>query len=457
MTSALDALARFDGTITRLGHRPEPGRLAAGGRRRAQPRRRAATATARCCSIRAPSRAGNVSRVGLCRGDRATATTCASSGSGFALEPQAPYEMRTAPGGMGCEDPRVTFVPVLDRYVMAYTAFGPDGPRIAVALSQDGYRWERLGLVRFAAGLHQGDDKDGVFFPEPVISPAGVRSLALYHRPMLRLSTLDGRGAIPTLLDLPPHERECDAHRVRPARTGAARRPRLLDVRESALVLAPDAPWCRIKTGAGTPPVRIAEGWFSIFHGVDAREIGDGKYAMQYSAGFVVHDAERPHIVRYRSQTPVMVPEGADETHGIVEQRRVPDRDRATLGERAYEFYLRHGRRAHRPRAPAARAAVRRRGGTRRIVQRAMVRYYVDRDGDRRRVRQRRVRAPARVARLEAARATRRARRRAAHGNANAGFVATPRAVFIGQGAVGAQRAARLLRAAVVEGRAVAR
>ena len=56
--------------------------------------------------------------------------------------------------------------------------------------------------------MNQGDDKDGVFFPEPVLSPSGVRSIAFYHRPMLRLSTIDGRGAIPTLLDLPPEERE---------------------------------------------------------------------------------------------------------------------------------------------------------------------------------------------------------------------------------------------------------
>ena len=56
---------------------------------------------------------------------------------GFALEPEAPYEMRTTPGGMGCEDPRVTYIPILRRYVMAYTAFGPQGPRIAVALSSD--------------------------------------------------------------------------------------------------------------------------------------------------------------------------------------------------------------------------------------------------------------------------------------------------------------------------------
>ncbi|HEV2739674.1 MAG TPA: hypothetical protein VGU66_13940, partial [Candidatus Elarobacter sp.] len=271
MTS-LDALARFEGTITRLGVVLSPddseaeveGVLNPGG------------ATARdgtwLLYPRAVAR-GNVSRVELCDSVRA-GDDVRFERRGFALEPQAAYEMRTAPGGMGCEDPRVTFVAALDRYVMAYTAFGPDGPRIAVALSQDGRVWERLGLVRFAPGLHQGDDKDGVFFPEPVVSPAGVRSLALYHRPMLRLSLMDGKGAVPTLLDLPPHERESTRIAYVPLEPVLGDIRALLEVRESALVLEPDAPWCRIKTGAGTPPVRIAEGWFSIFHGVDAREVG---------------------------------------------------------------------------------------------------------------------------------------------------------------------------------------
>jgi beta-1,2-mannobiose phosphorylase / 1,2-beta-oligomannan phosphorylase len=336
MTPLVDALARFDGTITRLGIVLSPD----GSLPEAEGVLNPASATARDGTLLLYPRAvaaGNVSRVGLCRGVR-SADDLRFERLGFALEPQAPYELRTAPGGMGCEDPRVTFIPFLDRYVMAYTAFGPDGPRIAVALSQDGHRWERLGLVRFAPNLHQGDDKDGVFFPEPVISPSGVRSIALYHRPMLRLSTMDGRGAIPTLLDLSPAERECTRIAYVPLEPVLRDVKNLLDVRESALVLPPDAPWCRIKTGAGTPPVRVAEGWFSIFHGVNAREIGDGKYAMQYSAGFVVHDAERPHIVRYRSQNPVMVPEGADETHGIVSNVVFPTAI-DVRGERTYEFF----------------------------------------------------------------------------------------------------------------------
>jgi beta-1,2-mannobiose phosphorylase / 1,2-beta-oligomannan phosphorylase len=335
MTS-VDELARFEGTITRLGVVLSPDGSAAEVEGVLNPGGAAARDGRWLLYPRAVAR-GNVSRVELCEGLR-SGDGIRFERRGFALEPHAAYEMRTAPGGMGCEDPRVTFVPVLDRYVMAYTAFGPDGPRIAVALSQDGLRWERLGLVRFAPGLHQGDDKDGVFFPEPVLSPGNVRSLAFYHRPMLRLSLLNGRAAVPTLLDLPPHERESTRIAYVPLEPVLADVRALLDVRESAVVLEPDAPWCRIKTGAGTPPVRIAEGWFSIFHGVDAREVAENKYAMCYSAGFVVHDAQRPHVVRYRSQTAVMTPEGVDETHGIVNNVVFPTA-LCELGERSYEIY----------------------------------------------------------------------------------------------------------------------
>lgn len=332
----LDALERMEGTIARMGIVLSPD----GSLQEVEGVLNPASATARDGTLLLYPRdvaAGNISRVGLCRGVR-DGDGLRFERLGFVLEPDAPYERRTAPGGMGCEDPRVTFVPILDRYVMAYTAFGPAGPRIAIALSHDGYRWDRLGLATFAAGIAQGDDKDGVFFPEPVTSPAGVRSLALYHRPMLRLSTMDGRGAIPTLLDLPPADRECTRIAYIPLEPVLHDIKNLLDVRESALVLVPDAPWCRVKTGAGTPPVRIDEGWFSLFHGVNAYENGNGEFTMQYSAGFVVHDLERPHLVRYRSPVPVMIPEGPDETHGIVNNVVFPTAIEVR-GDRAYEFF----------------------------------------------------------------------------------------------------------------------
>ena len=210
----------------------------------------------------------------------------------------------------------------------------------------------RLRDARFA----DGDDKDGVFFPEPVRSPAGVLSLAFYHRPMKKLSTLDGHAAIPTLLELPPAERESTRIAYVPLDAVRADIRNLLVPHESVLVLAPDGPWGRLKTGAGTPPVRIAEGWFSLYHAVDAVEV-DGRYAMTYSAGIVIHDIDQPHIVLYRSRVPVLAPEHPDETARRRQQRRVSDRHRRQRRTRIRRL-LRHGRRTHRPRvghAPARR------------------------------------------------------------------------------------------------------
>ena len=282
--------------------------------------------------------AGNVSRIGLARGSEAN-DAVSFERLGFALEPSAPYELRTTPGGMGCEDPRVTFVPVLDRFVMAYTAFGPDGPRIVIALSNDGFAWERLGLVDFGAhGLPDGDDKDGVFFPEPVTSPSGVLSLAFYHRPMKRISSLDGHAAVPLLLAMPANERESTRIAYVPLDLVLADITQLLRPVESTIVLAPDGAWGRLKTGGGTPPVRIAEGWFSLYHAVDAVEVAEDRYSMTYSAGIVVHDLDRPHIVRYRSNAPVLAPECEHELHGVVSNVVFPT-GIDVLGERAFDIY----------------------------------------------------------------------------------------------------------------------
>jgi predicted GH43/DUF377 family glycosyl hydrolase len=260
---------------------------------------------------------------------------------GFALEPQAEYELRAHPG-YGCEDPRVTFVPAIDAYVMMYTAFGPAGPRLAVALSHDAMSWERLGPVQFSrAGLSDGDNKDGAFFPEPVTAPSGMRSLAFYHRPMLHLSAVDGRAAIPMIERMRFQDRESICIGYVSLERALADRRRLLDVEESVQVLWPSADWGSIKIGGGTPPVRISEGWMSLYHGVDLIDNSGAKPKFRYSAGLIVHDAERPHEIVYRSRTPILIPETDLERAGIVDNVVFPTGidPRPDLGERVFDVY----------------------------------------------------------------------------------------------------------------------
>jgi predicted GH43/DUF377 family glycosyl hydrolase len=260
--------------------------------------------------------AGNVSRIGLVR----AAETAAGTAFGAAevlLRPEADYERRTERGGFGCEDPRVTFVPQLDAYVMAYTAFGPHGPRIALAISQDAYAWTRLGLVHFADdALNHVPNKDAAFFPEPVLSPSGVLSFAMYHRPMLRES-FNGQAPIGLILSLAPNEREVTCIAYVPVADVLRDRGALCTVAESVRVLPVGEEWGRLKNGAGTPPVKTPVGWLSFFHAVDPLDRGDGP-SLYYRAGIVVHDLKRPDRVVYRSPEPLFGPETPDERVGIV-------------------------------------------------------------------------------------------------------------------------------------------
>ena len=71
---------------------------------------------------------GNFSRIGIARVKfNQAGDPCGVERLGIALEPEADYE-RTSHGGGGCEDPRVTFVEPLQRYVMTYAALSSRRP-----------------------------------------------------------------------------------------------------------------------------------------------------------------------------------------------------------------------------------------------------------------------------------------------------------------------------------------
>lgn len=249
---------------------------------------------------------------------------------GFALVPQASFERRRVAGqsgkfetvgGEGCEDARVTFIPELDRYVMCYTAFGMAGPRIALAWSHDGYKWHRLGLLNIPArfGLHP-DDKDAAFFPEAVVSPSGVPSLALYHRPMVNIPAHDGMDVVQSTLAAKPSERQCIRIAYVPLAAVRTNIRNLINVAESELVFEPLASWGSFKCGAGTAPLRIKSGWLEVFHGVDQFSSASkpSGYQGRYAGGIIVHDIHEPHKILYVSEQPVIKPETKDELEGIV-------------------------------------------------------------------------------------------------------------------------------------------
>ena len=280
--------------------------------------------------------AGNVSRIGVVR--------CHDGSQSIRYErldvilaPETEYEIRDQPGGFGCEDARVTFVPMLDKYVMAYTAFGIRGPRIAIAVSEDGYGWSRLGLVHFAGTeLNALDNKDAAFFPEPVYSPDEVLSFAMYHRPMLPFS-VNGQTPVSIIRGLDPRDREATCIAYVPVENVLQDLQNLRFPQETIKVLHVDTAWGSLKNGAGTPPIRIKEGWLSVFHAVDA--FGpDDNFTREYSAGIVIHDLLRPHRILYRSLEPFLRPETNHELFGTVDNVVFPT-GLDPLGDDRYDVY----------------------------------------------------------------------------------------------------------------------
>jgi predicted GH43/DUF377 family glycosyl hydrolase len=237
---------------------------------------------------------------------------------GLALEPHEAYEV--SPGGGGVEDPRVVYVPLLERYVMTYTAFVPFEPRVAIAVSEDLQTWQRLGVLRFqvkpgAPDLNKCGNKDAALFSEVVADPKGVPSLAILHRPTTRLHFRRHHNG--TAVTKPPagdETQETICISYIPVTDVLADIGNLTAVRRHERVLAPEQPWEMQKVGTGAPPVRLPYGWVLPYHAVSTRD-GRSRYCM----GMAILDLERPSRVLYRTSRPVLEPETDYERNGLVD------------------------------------------------------------------------------------------------------------------------------------------
>jgi len=234
---------------------------------------------------------------------------------GIALEPREPYEFTQ--GGGGVEDARVVYVPLLKKFVMTYTAVIPNEAKIAVAMSEDLQTWARLGVLRYTrpAG-HWGEEltsnKDGVFFPTPVLDPRGVPSFAIVHRPTARFHMQIGSHHITRPLR-GILKRESLWISYVPVEAVMADLAQLTQVYQHEHLMSGIAPWEATKIGAGAPPVRLSGGWLLPYHGVSG-ENAQRRYAM----GVAVLDLERPSRILYRSPEPILAPEAAYERDGLV-------------------------------------------------------------------------------------------------------------------------------------------
>jgi len=270
--------------------------------------------------------AGNVSSVGLARVLLEDGQPCDVERQGVVLRPERTWERGAQHAGV--EDPRTTWLPDLGLHVMTYVAFGPAGPRTALAVSSDLRSWRRLGPVVYRweedceVDLNLFHNKDTLFFPEPVTAPDGVPSYAVLHRPMGVLNPVRPvAGDRPD--DVPPadtDERESIWISFVPVDEVRSDVRALTVWRGHRFVAGPAYGWEELKIGGGPPPVRVPEGWLLLHHGVTGR-LEEGVTQQQhvhYAAGGMILAAAEPWRVVARSSEPLLAAETEDERSGIV-------------------------------------------------------------------------------------------------------------------------------------------
>ncbi|MGC8594806.1 MAG: glycosidase [Candidatus Kryptoniota bacterium] len=177
----------------------------------------------------------------------------------------------------GIEDPRITFVPEMNTYVIAYTAYSKAGPGVSLATTSDFRSFNRIGVVM------PPDDKDAAVLPRRI----GGR-WALIHRP------ITGLGAH-IWLSYSPDLKHWGNHRlIMPARKGAW--------------------WDANKIGLSIPPIETPEGWMIMYHGVKQTAAGS-----LYRLGLALMDLNNPEKCIIRAEPWFLGPEEQYERRGDVD------------------------------------------------------------------------------------------------------------------------------------------
>jgi predicted GH43/DUF377 family glycosyl hydrolase len=207
--------------------------------------------------------------------------TCARSRDGASNwvvddRPSLAYDGERPEEEWGLEDPRVTYVEELGHWIIAYTAFGPAGPGVSLARTDDFRTFERLGSVMTP------DDKNAALLPRRIDG-----DWMLFHRP----TSVEG----------------ADVWISRSADLRSWRSPeRVLNRRRGGW-------WDSARVGMGPPPLETEEGWLVVYHGVRDTVAGG-----LYRAGLVLLDRENPSVVLRRSQEWVLGPSAEYEVTGDV-------------------------------------------------------------------------------------------------------------------------------------------
>jgi predicted GH43/DUF377 family glycosyl hydrolase len=176
----------------------------------------------------------------------------------------------------GIEDPRITYVPELEKYAIAYTSFARGGPGVSLALTRDFRSFERYGVVM------PPEDKDAALLPRKI---GGF--WALIHRPMTAL------GAH-MWISYSPDLRHWGRHKI------------MLEARRGGW-------WDANKIGLCSPPIETSRGWLVLYHGV--RQTASGSI---YRMGLALFALDNPEICLQRGDSWMFGPEAPYERGGDV-------------------------------------------------------------------------------------------------------------------------------------------
>jgi len=194
-------------------------------------------------------------------------------------EPLLAPDGHTASEQWGFEDARVVWVDELERWVITCTAYGPAGPGVFLATTEDFKTVERYGIVR------PPEDKNAALLPQRIDG-----RWALLHRP--KTQSAHGQGEI---------------HLSRSDDLFSWSAP------EEVLQPRDGAWWDSLRIGIGPPPIRTDRGWLLVYHGVKETIAGD-----IYRVGVALLDLDDPTRVLRRLPTWVLAPSEQYERTGDV-------------------------------------------------------------------------------------------------------------------------------------------
>jgi len=203
---------------------------------------------------------------------------------GYSVERIAPHDElfgRTDDEEYGVEDPRITKIG--DTYYITYVSVSSRmGVSTSLMSTEDFRSFQRHGII------FPCENKDVVLFPEQVAD-----RYCAFHRPVGHIH-------------------------IRPLAVVAACSPDLLHWGGHVHVLGcpDDGGWYSARIGAGPPPLKTAEGWLSLFHGVRKRWPDDP--IGEYTGGAMLTALENPARLIAVSPDPFFRAEEPYELSGYV-------------------------------------------------------------------------------------------------------------------------------------------